>query len=273
MRVRLIFGHNPGPWTGRGSNTWLIEGGTPTLIDCGSGASEHVDELAATVDQQAAPLSQVLVTHAHPDHAGGAPALAARWPDLRFSKYPWPERDAQFDVTWNWLRDGELVSAGDGQLWVVHTPGHAPDHLCFFEPHTGTVFAGDLVVNGGTVVIPASHGGSVSDYLRSLGRILELQPRRILPGHGPAIDQPMALLRGYIAHRRSREQQIVEALRSAPATVSAIVAAVYPGLSPDLTAAAHETVLAHLRKLEEEQRATPDEEGDVLHVPWRLLER
>jgi glyoxylase-like metal-dependent hydrolase (beta-lactamase superfamily II) len=272
MRARLVFAHDPGPWTGRGSNTWLLPGAVPTLIDTGSGRPRHVEELAAAMTEEAAhaPLAQVLVTHAHGDHAGGAAAVAERWPAAAFRKHPWPERDVRHGVPWQPLEDGALVSAGDTQLWVVHTPGHAPDHLCFFEPRSGTLFGGDLVMSGGTVVVPASHGGSLSQYLRSLRRVIDLAPRRILAGHGPAIEQPGALLRAYIAHRLAREEQILAALRQGPVTIAGLVAQVYPTLQPDLVPAAGESVLAHLRKLEEDGRARvePDGAGDAR---WRVV--
>jgi glyoxylase-like metal-dependent hydrolase (beta-lactamase superfamily II) len=270
----LVFAHDPGPWTGRGSNTWLIEGTEPTLIDTGSGRPEHLAELAGRFEAALEPgsrLARVLVTHAHTDHAGGASALAARWPGCQFAKLPWPERDPRFPVAWTALADDEIVIAGDTALSVVHTPGHSPDHLCFFEPRSGTLFGGDLVMNGGTVVIPASHGGSLSQYLRSLQRVLELNPRRILPGHGPPIEQPASLLRAYLAHRLARERQIVDALRSRAMTVPELVAVVYAGLQPDLTGAAAESVLAHLAKLAEEDRARPERALDgqeSLAVRW-----
>jgi glyoxylase-like metal-dependent hydrolase (beta-lactamase superfamily II) len=269
MHAVLVSGQDPGPFTGSGSNTWLLPGAHPTLIDTGSGADGYLGTLAEAVQDVGGRLAQVLVTHAHPDHAGGAAAVESHWPGATFRKYPWPGRDARFPVRWAALGDDDLVTAGDGQLWVVHTPGHAPDHVCFFDPRSGSLFAGDLVMNGGTVVIPASQGGSLAQYLASLRRVLELQPLRILPGHGPIIDQPAALLRAYISHRLDRERQILDALSAGPAAVPVIVARVYPGLVPGLVAAACESVLAHLRKLQDEGVAGPDEPGDLLRVAWR----
>ena len=275
MRATLVFAHDPGPWTGRGSNTWLIDGAEPALIDTGSGRSQHLDDLTRALGDDSTGdgvlLARVLVTHAHTDHAGGAAAIAGRWPACEFAKFPWPERDTRYPVPWAPLADDDVVMAGATPLWVVHTPGHSPDHVCFFEPRSGTLFGGDLVMNGGTVVIPASHGGSLSQYLCSLQRVLELGPRRILPGHGPAIDQPATLLRGYIAHRLARERQIADALHERSLTVAEIVATVYPGLQPDLTGAAAESVLAHLTKLREENRAQPEaehESQDALTLRW-----
>src|SRR5688572_23388182 len=112
MHARLVFAHNPGPMTGAGSNTWLIDGPDATLIDAGSGDPRHVTELASALDETGSTLAQVLVTHAHPDHAGGAPALAERWPAATFAKYPWPERDIVLPRGWLPVRDDELITVG-----------------------------------------------------------------------------------------------------------------------------------------------------------------
>ena len=271
MQIVRIAGHDPGPLTGSGSNTYLIAGKVPTLIDTASGSPRHLDELATAVEDGASALDQVLVTHAHPDHAGGAPAVAGRWPATVFRKYPWPAADVEYAVPWVALRPDEQISAGDGTLWAVHTPGHAPDHICFFDVASGDLFGGDLVVSGGTIVIPATAGGSVSQYLDSLRRVLELHPRRILPGHGDPIDQPAELIRGYIAHRLSRERQIVTALAKGPLAIDAIVALVYPDLASDLEGAAAESVLAHLLKLRDDGRARVDDGSGREQPVWRLL--
>jgi len=269
MRALLVFGHNPGPFTGKGSNAWLLPGRVPTLIDTGSGGQAFFSELRACIAQSDTPV-QVLVTHGHPDHAGGAAELAAAFPSLVFRKWAWPEVDARWPVPWSPLSDEEVVEAGDGQLWVIHTPGHAPDHVCFFEPRTGTLFGGDLAFSGGTVVIPASRGGRLTHYIASLHRVLELRPRRLLPGHGAVVDQPSALLRGYLAHRASRERQIVDSLSGQPATVQQLVQRMYSSLGADLEAAAHESVLAHLAKLQEEGRAREERGATPPEGVWRL---
>ncbi|MGE3840828.1 MAG: MBL fold metallo-hydrolase [Vicinamibacterales bacterium] len=269
MRALLVFGHNPGPFTGKGSNAWLLPGRVPTLIDTGSGGEAFLTDLRACIAQVGSPI-QVLVTHGHPDHAGGARDLAAEFPWLTFRKWPWPESDARWPVAWSALSDEQILDAGDGQLWVIHTPGHAPDHVCFFEPRSATLFGGDLAINGGTIVIPASRGGRLTHYIESLHRVLELRPRRLLPGHGPIVEQPSALLRGYLAHRASRERQIVDSLGSQPATAQELVRRIYPSLRGDLEAAARESVLAHLAKLQEEGRATQERSDSPGEGIWRV---
>jgi ribonuclease/clavin/mitogillin len=256
MRRICIRGNNPGPLTRGGTNTWLLPGKEPTLID----AAEDSDEYAARVaealeaEQPGAVLKRVLITHAHSDHVAGIPALLRRWPDLVFAKLP-GEDDARCEVTFEPIEDEAVVRAGDSALWAVHTPGHAPDHLCFYEPTAAVVFCGDLLVNGGTITIPPSHGGNLRQYMKSLRRVLDLQPRQALAGHGDPIDNPAALIRAYIGHRMMREQQIVDVLEAGPVSIDAIVSRVYPGLQADLIDAAAENVHAHLIKLMEEGRA------------------
>jgi len=148
--------------------------------------------------------------------------------------------------------DGQEVAAGDGRLVVVRTPGHAPDHVCLFEPESRLLFGGDLLVRGGTVVIPASAEGSLAQYLASLARVRALRPSRVLPAHGGPIDDAEALIDAYVAHRLDRERRVLDALAAGATTPAAIVPLAYDALAPALVAFARDTVLAHLIKLEEE---------------------
>src|SRR5438045_9033268 len=127
--------------TGDGNNTYLIAGGgTAALVDAGVGEPEHLRELAAALDRARARLDLVLVTHGHPDHAAGAPAIAAAHPAAAFGKLPWPGVDAQHAVAWRWIADGDGLPAGDQFLQALNTPGHSPDHLDFWHEPTATTF-------------------------------------------------------------------------------------------------------------------------------------
>lgn len=249
---------NPGPITGAGNWTWLLQGRTPTLIDAGVGEPSHLEALARALDGST--LAQVLVTHAHTDHASGAPAIAAQHPRTRFRKMLWPERDSKWPAAWTPLADGDVVDAGDTMLTAIHTPGHAPDHMCFWHAQSRSVFCGDLALQGTTVWIPVSLQGDLAAYLASLERVLTLDPARMYPGHGPVIDQPSTLLRKYLDHRREREAQVLDALRAGDADPAAIVARVYVGIRESAVALARESVLAHLIKLEREGRVRRDGE-------------
>lgn len=246
---------NPSPMTGAGNWTYLIPGPEPLLIDAGVGEDAHLAALAAASPQGPA---RVLVTHAHSDHASGATAIAARWPAARFLKFPWPERDPKYAVAWQALSDGDRIATGQGDLDVIHTPGHAPDHVALWHASSRTIFTGDLLVIGTTVVIPGSHGGSLTQYLKSLERVRALQPLRAMPAHGEVIEDPEALIEKYVEHRARREAEIRATLSSGPASVDDIVAAIYRDLRQELRPMARESVMAHLLKLEGEGLARRD---------------
>jgi len=260
MKPVLLTAHNPGPMTGSGNNTYLIIGsGRATLIDAGVGHQRHLRELNDRLLADAATLERVLVTHFHADHASGAPAIAAAHASAVFEKFPWPEEDARYDVAWRPLADGDVVVAGGEPIVALHTPGHSPDHMAFWHDASRSVFSGDLVSRDTSVMIHTSRGGNLAAYLASLERLLALEPQALLPAHGPRIDDPRAVLIGYLEHRRMRERQVKAALDRGHATVQAIAESIYDGLDPALMPAARENVRAHLEKLKADGLASVDD--------------
>jgi glyoxylase-like metal-dependent hydrolase (beta-lactamase superfamily II) len=250
--------HNPSPMTGDGNHTYLLieENASAVLIDAGIGEHRHLEELGRTLETHHAWLRDVLVTHGHPDHASGVAAIAHDHRRAQFFKHPWPLEDRRYPVDWLPIRENDRFAVGDEVLVAWHTPGHSPDHMAFWHEGSRTIFTGDLVVQGSSVMIDATHGGDLGEYLQSLERLLTLAPLHLLPAHGPDIGDPQTLLRSYIDHRRMREAQVIAALTAGRDAVRSIVESIYDGLSPALMAAAAENVQAHLEKLRRERRAT-----------------
>ncbi len=246
----LVEVRNAGAMTGAGNNTYLLAParGSACLIDAGIGAPAHVEAVSGHLRDRGAHLTDVLVTHAHFDHVSGAPALRTAFGGAAFAKYPWPAQDVR-DISWRNLEDGDQLVVGGTTLIALHTPGHAPDHLVFWHEATRTVFSGDLVNPHGTVVIAWSRQGDLAGYLASLERVLALKPSRLLPAHGPVVDDPRRLLRATLDHRRRREAQVLQAVAAGHETVPAIADSIYDGLDPALLPPARENVRAHLEKL------------------------
>ncbi len=243
MKIERVLAPNPGLYTGPGTNTYVVSAGTASIvidpgpiIDAHLGAIEHA--LADTEPQA------VLVTHTHPDHAPAANPLADRLgvPALGFA--PGPEF-----VPAATLADRDTVALGTETLTVVHTPGHTPDHICFLGGRV--LFTGDHIMGGSTVIIE-----DAADYLASLEKVRDLQPRRLCPGHGPEIPDAVAMVDAYIAHRLEREREIVAAITAGASSVEEIVEVVYVGLDASLVPAAVHQVGVQLQKLLAEGRVT-----------------
>jgi glyoxylase-like metal-dependent hydrolase (beta-lactamase superfamily II) len=259
-----VHAFNPGPMTGAGNWTWLLRGAVTTLIDAGTGEPQFLDSLDEAL--AGAALQQVIVTHGHVDHASGAPALAARHPNARFLKMPWPDRDTRYAIEWQPVVADQVIAAGDTRLRAVHTPGHAPDHICLWDADGAQIFCGDLAMDSGSIYIPSAvKGGDLRAYLLSLAHVLALGPQRLLPAHGAIIEQPERLLRGFIAHREEREQQVLSALRDGLTSADTILERVYPGVRPALVPFARDTVVSHLEKLVADGRVRPAG-ADAWHI-------
>lgn len=237
----------------RTCNTWLIDGAEPALIDAGVPVPEGIDDLARRLGGRA--LARVLITHVHPDHVSGLEALRTRWPAVIV--YAWQEPAGDRSRR---LADGDVVEAGDVTLTVLHTPGHAPDHVCFWDEARRWLYTGDMIVQGSSVMIPARRGGHLRSYLASLERLAALDPERAYPGHGSVIEQPRTLIDEYLSHRRMREEQVIACLRAGVSAVDDIVARIYPDLPGGLKEPATQTIEAHLEKLREDGRLSSAED-------------
>lgn len=265
-RVRRLVARNPGFMTGPGTNTYLIGDESHLVIDPGPLDQVHV---ARIVEATGGRIEAVLATHTHPDHSPAARALAEAT-GARIMGQPAPvhgPQDRSFEPD-QILKDGDAVTLGEQVLRVIHTPGHASNHLCYLLEGAGLLFTGDHLMQGSTVVI-APPDGSMSEYLGSLARLQKEPVTRVAPGHGLVIEDAQAEIARIIAHRLQREAKVVERLgRAGTANLETLVASVYDDVDPRLHPVAKGSLLAHLHKLERDGRVVRDSADD--DASWSL---
>jgi len=268
-RVVVALGQNPSSFTGPGTNTYLVGTGSERiLLDCGQGLEEYLPVLDDALTRAGCRIQEIVLTHGHVDHIGGAGSVIDRHGALRVSKFPWAPFDEPWPVDVTPIGDGDVVRTEGATLRAVHTPGHAADHLCYVLEEERSIFSGDNVLGVGTTVIPVD-GGDLLDYMTSLERLQAEVPTAIYPAHGPKIEDGPGKLREYIAHRNAREQEIVAALGAGDHLVPEIVERVYAAYPKALHGAARMSVCSHLLKLEREGHATRDGETP-LDARWSI---
>ena len=197
----------------------------------------------------------IVATHHHPDHVGGA-ALLAHELGLPLWAHELTAERIRAPVARRLADGDEIVLAGphDERWTVLHTPGHAPGHVCLFEPYARTLVVGDMIASVGTILV-APGDGDMAVYIEQLERLAALSAVLALPAHGQPIDAPTKVFERYVVHRRMREEKIVAALASAGvATSTELVPLAYDDASPAAWPYAKLSVDAHLEKLEREGR-------------------
>jgi glyoxylase-like metal-dependent hydrolase (beta-lactamase superfamily II) len=284
-RVSVALGQNPSLFTGPGTNTYLVGTGPKRfLLDTGSGHDEYMPVLEEAIAQIGCrELEGIILTHAHPDHIGGVNQVRAHFGSLPVYKLPWPSDvtmappkdetqsaqstenglanpDRLADGPLEILQDGDVVEIEGASLRAIHTPGHAPDHLCFLLEEEQSLFSGDNVLGIGTTVIPAE-SGDLGKYMDSLERVLAERPGEIYPAHGPRIKDGCGKIKEYLAHRRAREQQVLAAVKAGDRDAMTMVKRIYVGYPEKLHAPAAQSVTSHLKKLERDGRVRMLESG------------
>ena len=258
--VVRIVANNPGPFTFKGTNTYIV-GTRRAGPDRSRPRRSRAPDSHPRMPSASGRLSHVLITHTHRDHTDGLPALLAatgaktagfgRRARERGTKRTSPsgsefvDQDFAPDVP---LADGARL-AGDGWAFTaMHTPGHAPDHLCFALEGSKVLFSGDHVMGWNTSVI-APPEGNMGDYMRALEVLNGRDDQVYFPGHGGQIAEPQRMVKAFLLHRRMREQAILDCIRDGNNTIKAIVPVIYRDLNPKLLNAAALSVQAHVEHL------------------------
>jgi glyoxylase-like metal-dependent hydrolase (beta-lactamase superfamily II)/8-oxo-dGTP pyrophosphatase MutT (NUDIX family) len=255
-RVIRVTAGNGSAMTGPGTNTYLVGGGTAdwAVIDPGPALDAHVEAIVAAAP---GPITRILVTHTHTDHSPATLALKARTGATVHGLAPrhseWQDATFVADVT---LTGGERLALGPTtQLSVIHTPGHAGNHLCYLLEEEKLLFTGDHVMQASTVVINPPDG-DMTAYIASLRSLLDLELDWLAPGHGFLMAQPRAAMEAIIAHRLKREAKVVAALMErGPTPLTDLLPVVYADVPPRMHPMAVRSLTAHLLKLRDEGRA------------------
>jgi glyoxylase-like metal-dependent hydrolase (beta-lactamase superfamily II)/8-oxo-dGTP pyrophosphatase MutT (NUDIX family) len=228
------------------TNAWIVpvEGGV-AVVDPGAPDAADRAPLLTLLDELAAEgraPREVWLTHVHADHIGAAAAVADRYAvpvrahALARGRVPGVEIVP--------FREGDLAG---GRFLVLATPGHAREHLAYLDERSGALLCGDLVSTLSTIVIDPPEG-DMAEYERQLARVRALAPRTLYPAHGPPAPDAPSRLSGYLAHRREREAQVVEALAGG-GTLGEITARAYPEVPAAVHPIAARSCLAVLEKL------------------------
>ena len=260
--VARLVADNPGPFTFKGTNTYLIGERSLAVVDPGPDSAAHCAAILSAAGDR--PITHILLTHTHRDHVDGLPRLkaatgartyafaAVRAGRGSLATSPSASEFVDLDFTPDQaLAHGDTVPLDACEVVALHTPGHAPDHLCFaISGPERMLLSGDHVMGWNTSVV-APPEGRMADYLASLELLLGRPDALYLPGHGGRIREPQRTVRAYLVHRRMREQAIRDAIRAGHATIRTIVPVVYRGLDPRLSTAASLSVQAHVEHLAE----------------------
>ena len=245
-----VLAPNPGPMTLEGTNTWLLSGaagGPAIVVDPGPDDPGHLERVLEAAHEHGMDPRLTMLTHGHPDHAAGARNFA------ELAGTPVRALDPRFRLGDEGLVGGSTVAIGDVEVRVVSTPGHTSDSLSFLLVADGSLLTGDTVLGRGTTVV-AYPDGRLDDYLESLQRLSELAAEgaisRVLPGHGPVLDDPIGVVSAYRAHRQERLDQVRAAVGAGARTPHEVVEAVYADVDRSVWPAAELSVRAQLEYLD-----------------------
>jgi glyoxylase-like metal-dependent hydrolase (beta-lactamase superfamily II) len=281
--VRALVANNPGPFTFKGTVSYIVGRGKVAIVDPGPDDDAHIGALLDAVRGET--VTHIFVTHTHRDHSPAVPKVKAATGAQVFAEGPHRlarplhfgetrRLDASADMEFHpdvALADGETVSGDGWTLEAVTTPGHTANHMAFAVKERDLLFAGDHVMAWSTTIV-APPDGAMSDYMASLEKLARRSERTYLPGHGAPVRDAPRYVAFLIQHRRSREASILHRLGKGAADIPTIVKAVYIGLDPRLAGAAALSTLAHLEDLVARGLVSTDGPPSISST-YRLTER
>lgn len=233
------------------TNTLVVAGDRVAVIEPATPHEDErrvLDDVIEALAAEGRALAAILVTHHHPDHIGYAPALRDRHGVPVIAHAATAER-VPFAID-RVVDDGARLDLGDGvSLRAVFTPGHAPGHLVWVEERSNVAHAGDMVAGEGTILVDPEDAGDMRDYLDSLARLRDLDATRLVPAHGPVLEDPRALVDHYVAHRLAREAKVIAALQGGATAMDDVLAQAYADTPTFLWPLARRSLAAHLGKL------------------------
>lgn len=255
--LRCAVADNASPMTLDGTRNYLVGRRAAVLLDPGPGGGGQAERVRRLVGERR--VAAVALTHAHPDHAGGARQVAG---ELGVPLVASPETLARLEIGGRDIDDGERLELDGGAagLRAVATPGHAGDHLSYLWDPPRAVFTGDLVLGRGSAMV-GHPDGHMGDYLASLDRLAALEPTRLYPGHGDPVDDAAGTLEAYRRHRLEREERVRRAVEDGARSVVEIRRRAYDEVPEGLARAADASVRAHVVHLRETGVETGEIEG------------
>ena len=258
--MRAIVANNPGPFTFKGTVSYIVGRGKVAIVDPGPDDDAHIAALLDAVRGET--VTHIFVTHTHRDHSPAVPKVKAATGAQVYAQGPHRlarplhigetrRLDASADMDFRpdiALADGEVVSGDGWTLEALTTPGHTANHMAYALKESDLLFSGDHVMGWSTTIV-APPDGAMSDYMASLEKLARRTEPLYLPGHGGPVREAPRFVQHYIRHRQGREASILHRLAKDAADIPTIVKAVYIGLDPRLVGAASLSMLAHLEDL------------------------
>lgn len=263
--VRRVVASNEGPFTFKGTGTYIIGRGNVAVIDPGPLDQDHVQAILHGLEGET--VTHILITHTHNDHSPAAAPLKEKTgaPTYGFGPHgvgagggvaEGARMDEGGDMAFvpdTVIKDGDVIEGDGWTVDCVFTPGHTSNHMCFGLREEKALFTGDHVMGWSTAVI-APPDGDMADYMASLRKLLDRDDQVYYPTHGAPVTKPQSLVRGYIAHRKAREAQILKRLEAGDRTITAMVPVMYAETDKRLHPAAARSVFAHMKQMAEEGR-------------------